>query len=116
MTNYLIKTCYWADEADFPSFCLMSEKELDRAKALVKEFFTAGRHMTISVGTNEEIDFDRCNDVFNMYYREINLSETEYEVIYQLFGEVYGQCSFARIVENIEWRLEDEQDEQDVEE
>ena len=109
MSKLLIKTNYnWADEADFPSFCIMTEFQFEEAKTYVKAFFDNPEYagIEVSVGTNEEIAFDRYEDVFGSI-RPIQLTEAEANTIEKLLGERFGECTLEDVVENIGYIIED---------
>lgn len=113
MEKVLVKTNYnWADEADFPSFCIVTKDELQKMKNFFKEFFDNGCVSSVVVGTNEEIEFNSLSDVlYGMSVSE--LSSTEENTISKYFSSDYGECSLLRVYEcaqDVYDELEDEDD------
>lgn len=106
MSKVLIKTDYnWADEADFPSFCIMTQEELTRAKEFVKEFFVNEQNdICVAVGTNEEINFSTYDCVFSGTVIK-PLTDRETATITKFFGKQFGECSLLRVLENMQYTI-----------
>lgn len=104
MEYVLVKTNYnWADEADFPSFEIMTKEELHSAKELTRAYFDNEDcyDVLVGVGTNEEIEFNNYQDVFSGVSITV-LTEEEAKIIKNKIGLSYGGCPLSCVIENIE--------------
>jgi hypothetical protein len=89
MKYYLYKySANWADEMDVAGFMLLTELEKDMALASIKKKFRKGG--TVSIGTNEEIEYSDSDEVMNdVSITEI--SKQDYDTISRLFGTSFGE-------------------------
>lgn len=106
----LVKTNYnWADEADFPSFETWSQEDLDARLAEAREHFDQGKPgFQVSVGTNQEIEFNDYQDI-TRGMQVVPISPEEFQVLVRLFGARYskttraawGEITLARVLERV---------------
>jgi hypothetical protein len=111
----LVLTDYnWADECDFEGFCVMTQAELDKAKADVKKYFEKNESFTHSYGTNEDESFESYEQVFDNV-EEKKISDEEAKVLEKLLEGRRGVC-LRDIIESMETEdIEgDEVDEDDL--
>lgn len=110
MSKYLlIETTYnWADEMDCPSFALMKKKEYNKIKSDIHDFYKdyPYEEVTVSVGTNEEIEFFSYEDIFGDWSVDITeLNQKEYEFLVDTFGDDYGLCSINAVHDAVMQKL-----------
>jgi len=117
MAKVLVKTNYnWADEADFPSFCIMEDTKLESYRKAAKEYFDQEDYyeIEVGVGTNEGIIFNSYDDVFETWQFEVKtLNEQEYEIIKKFFGVSFGECNLNHVMEYVIEALDEVQEPED---
>lgn len=99
MDKILVKTNYnWADEADFPSICVVDKKEYGKFKEDVRK--TDNFYLEIYVGTNEFIELSSFDDIFDGV-EEIELTPDELSFFHRIFDndDEFGECTMIDIME-----------------
>lgn len=117
MKQYLVKTNYaWQGELELPSFCILDEDELAKAKEVVSNFFERTDVKELVVDINEmQITFDYYKQVFGGYYfKATELRPEEVEIIKTHFSTDYGTCSLRDVLKGVDdalWYVQVEEEE-----
>ena len=95
----------WGDEMDFNSHLIVQEgdenwKMLEKIKSYTKEQMEDTRSVSISVGSNEDIEYNNAYDAFRNIQKH-DITEEECEVIRKYFGRRTGALSIGLLLEFI---------------
>lgn len=112
MKHYLYKyEANWADEMDVSGFMILKETEKDMALAKIKRNFRNGG--TVSIGSNEEIEYSNFDEVMNDISIE-EISKENYDTINRLFGGSFGETGPCDNFIDVDYEdIDDESDEDD---
>lgn len=102
----------WADEMDIEGFKIYTE---DDWKAYKGELKAMTKKFTISVGTNEEIDYDCGSELLNQLTVK-KISDDETKFIKKMFGDEFGFTQFTEAYQeedDEDYDLEYEEDEEE---
>lgn len=87
----------WADEMDVEGFIIVNDEDLQMFKENLEKIDCP---ITISVGSNQWIDFENGEDL-RKSVRVITLTEEQTKVVNDLFGNCWGCTNFYYQI--LEW-------------
>ena len=79
----------WADEMDVEGFIIVDEEDLD----LFKKNLEKDQPITVSIGTNEWIDYNSVKDLAKQI-SILKITEQDAQVIHDILGKWWGFTNF----------------------
>jgi len=102
MNNLLVKfKDDWADEMDLEGFFITTKEDWENRVTLLKDNFPYG--LTYSVGTNEEIEYSRPDEILKKYKVQ-DLSDHDASLLENLFDT--GKFGFAGPLVHIDYYMD----------
>ena len=93
MKKVLIEWCTnWADEMDIEGWTIVDK---EKSKEIISYVTSTNSDFSISVGTNEEIDYSNGKEFLDdLTFTDI--TDEEANTLIKLFGESYGHYQFVQ--------------------